>query len=133
LGVDSHRVVARKISPALVLITHRKIDEGVTAGARRDGPLRRKPRRNEKIASRQIKRQAQAESDALPDLLSGFASAFGRNEIETPDLIVVAEVSPVRMFRTNFPALGHRGSSRALAKILTAPPDAGVLAGGAAI
>src|ERR1700733_517534 len=112
LRVEGHRIVTRKISPALVLVAHRKVDEVVTTGARRDCPFRRKPLRNEKIAAREIEWQAQTESDALPHLLGGFAPTFGRNEVEAPDLIVVAEISPVRVFRTNLPTLDHKRSSR---------------------
>ena len=71
LRVEGHRIVAGKISPTLVLVAHREINEVVTASTRRNRPSRWKPLRNEQISPGRS--SGRLKQKAMPSLTSAAA------------------------------------------------------------
>jgi hypothetical protein len=68
---------------------------------------RRIAARVEPVAAGKVERQAQAEADAFLHLGDALQQLLAGNEIDTAELIVGAEITPIRSFRSTLPALLH--------------------------
>src|SRR5882672_11495214 len=72
---------------------------------------RREPRRVPALVqrgpAREVEREAEAEADAGLDLAHALQHLFGRDEVDAPELVVVAPVTPGRAGRALRPPLRH--------------------------
>ncbi len=107
LQVDHRAVVADHVGGALDLLADREVHVGPAVGAAGRGDLRRVPARVQDVAARQIQRQAEAEGQALPHLGDALAHLLGGEQVQAPQLVVGAEITPGRALGPPGPAERH--------------------------
>ena len=95
LECKEHDVVAHDVSVERVVDGERHVVARSVLGARRRED-RRGTARVQHCASRVVEREAQAERAAFADLGGALLDLLGRDEVQAPDLVVGAEVSPGR-------------------------------------
>jgi hypothetical protein len=116
LQVQDRQVVADDIGLRLV-VDEQSVVHVRPAIAYRGPKHRRMAARVQHVAARVVERQAQAEHAALLDFGNSFANLLRVDQVQSTELVVGAEVAPVRSGRALLPA-GGGGHGRSCLLVL---------------
>ena len=105
LQVQHGQVVADHVAVPRVVVGQ-PVDHVGAAVAHRRPEHRRMTARVQRVAARQVERQRQAEGQPLADLGHALPHLLRPDQVQSPELVVGAEVAPVRTLRTAHPARG---------------------------
>ena len=106
LRAHQHGVVADHVAEEMRLGAHTRVEHRIAVALGRL-QRRRKADRRQRPAAGIVERQAEAERPPFPHLLRRAQHGLARDVVQAAELIVVAELAPVRPFRPLLPALRH--------------------------